>query len=200
MVAADDDKEQERDAAILARIVARDPRGIELLYDRFAGVAFAVAYRLIGERGRAEDVVQEAFLNVWRHGATYDTRRGTVRAWLLTVVHHRAVDVRRSMRAKAGADTALDDAPHLTARDDTLGAVVRGMEHERVRRALDALPPEQRQIVDLAYFGGLSQTEISARTGIPLGTVKGRTRLALGKLRDLLAVPDAMDQGMERTR
>jgi RNA polymerase sigma-70 factor (ECF subfamily) len=199
-MAADDSTDQNRDAAILRQITDRDPRGIELLYDRYGGVAFALAYRLLGERGSAEDVVQEAFLNVWRQGATYDTRRGTVRTWLLTIVHHRAIDQMRSVRSKMGADTVIDDAMPLPAKEDTWTEVVQGLEHERVRQAMATLPPEQRQVVDLAYYGGFTHTEIAQRVGIPLGTVKGRMRLALDKLRDLLHVPDAMDEGMERAR
>jgi RNA polymerase sigma-70 factor (ECF subfamily) len=200
MGAAEDTTGQEIDAGILRRIVERDPQGVELLYERYSGIAFALAYRLLGERGAAEDVVQEAFLNVWRQGATYDTRRGAVRTWLLTIVHHRAVDRMRSARSKSGADTVIDDALPLPAKEDTWTEVVQGLEHERVRQAMATLPPEQRQVVDLAYYGGFTQTEIAQRVGIPLGTVKGRMRLALDKLRDLLRAPDAVDDGMERAR
>ena len=200
MVAAEESNGQDIDAAILRRIVGRDPHGIELLYERYSGVAFALAYRLIGERGGAEDVVQEAFLNIWRQGASYDTRRGTVRTWLLTIVHHRAIDQIRSAKSKSRADTVIDDALPLPAKEDTWTEVVQGLEHERVRQAMATLPPEQRQVVDLAYYGGFTQTEIAQRVGIPLGTVKGRMRLALDKLRDLLRVPDAIDEGMERAR
>jgi RNA polymerase sigma-70 factor, ECF subfamily len=200
MTASEESTSQDTDAAILRRIVERDPRGVELLYERYSGIAFALAYRLLGERGGAEDVVQEAFLNVWRQGATYDTRRGTVRTWLLTIVHHRAIDQMRSARSKSSADTVIDDAMPLPAKEDTWTEVVQGLEHERVREAMATLPPEQRQVVDLAYYGGYTQSEIAQRVGIPLGTVKGRTRLALDKLRDLLRVPDAVDEGMERAR
>jgi RNA polymerase sigma-70 factor (ECF subfamily) len=200
MTAAEENTGQDTDAAILRQIVGRDPRGVELLYERYSGIAFALAYRLLGERGGAEDVVQEAFLNVWRQGATYDTRRGTVRTWLLTIVHHRAIDQMRSARSKSSADTVIDDAMPLPAKEDTWTEVVRGLEHERVQQAMAALPPEQRQVVDLAYYGGFTQTEIAQRVGIPLGTVKGRMRLALDKLRDLLRVSDAVDEGMERAR
>jgi RNA polymerase sigma-70 factor (ECF subfamily) len=196
MTAAEESTSQDSDAAILRQIVGRDPHGVELLYERYGGIAFALAYRLLGERGGAEDVVQEAFLNVWRQGATYDTRRGTVRTWLLTIVHHRAIDQMRSARSKSSADTVIDDAMPLPAKEDTWTEVVRGLEHERVQQAMAALPPEQRQVVDLAYYGGFTQTEIAQRVGIPLGTVKGRMRLALDKLRDLLRV----DEGMERAR
>lgn len=200
MAATDETAEQSLDAAILHQIAERDPRGIELLYDRYGGMAFALAYRLLRERGSAEDVVQESFLNIWRQGATYDTRRGTVRTWLMTIVHHRAIDHMRSARSKMGADTVIDDAMPLPAKEDTWTAVVQGLEQERIRQAMATLPPEQRQVVDLAYYSGLTHTEIAQRIGIPLGTVKGRMRLALDKLRDLLKVPDAYNDGMERVR
>lgn len=199
-MASDENMDQNGDAAILRQIVDRDPRGVELLYDRYGGVAFALAYRLLGERGSAEDVVQEAFLNVWRQGATYDIRRGTVRTWLLTIVHHRAIDQMRSVRSKMGADTVIDDAMPLPAKEDTWTEVMQGLEHERVRQAMATLPPEQRQVVDLAYYGGFTHSEIARRVGIPLGTVKGRMRLALDKLRDLLHVSEEVDEGMERAR
>jgi RNA polymerase sigma-70 factor (ECF subfamily) len=200
MTATDDTTEQSQDAAILRRIVARDPQGIELLYDRYGGMAYALAYRVLGERGLAEDVVQEAFLSVWRLGATYDARKGAVRTWLLTIVHNRTIDQLRTLRAKRGADTSIEAAIPLPAREDTWAAVAQTLDGERVRAALATLPPEQRQVVDLAYFGGLTHAEIAARTGIPLGTVKGRMRLALEKLRDLLASPDRRDGEMEHAR
>jgi RNA polymerase sigma-70 factor (ECF subfamily) len=200
MTATDDPTEQSQDAAILRQIVARDPRGVELLYDRYGSVAYALAYRLVRERGLAEDVVQEAFLSIWRLGATYDARKGVVRSWLLTIVHHRAIDQLRTMRAKRSADTAIDEALPIPAREDTWREVSQGLDRERIRVALATLPPEQRQVVDLAYFDGLTHSEIAARTGIPLGTVKGRMRLALEKLRDLLAIPDRRDGEMEHAR
>ncbi len=200
MTATDDTIEQRDDAAILRRIVARDPHGIELLYDRYGGMAYALAYRVLGERGLAEDVVQEAFLSVWRLGATYDARKGAVRTWLLTIVHNRTIDQLRTLRAKRSADTSIDNAVPLPAGEDTWAAVAQTLDGERVRAALASLPPEQRQVVDLAYFGGLTHAEIAARTGIPLGTVKGRMRLALGKLRDLLAGPERREGEMEHAR
>lgn len=196
---ADESTGQNDDATVLRQIASKDPRGIELLYDRYGGIAFALAYRLLGERGSAEDVVQEAFLNIWRQGATYDTRRGTVRTWLLTIVHHRAIDHMRSTRSKSSADTVIDDAMPLPGKADTLSEVVQGLEAERIRQAMASLPPEQRQVIDLAYFAGFTHAEIAQRIGIPLGTVKGRMRLALDKLRDSLRIPDAVD-GMERAR
>ncbi len=197
MTLRDETADLQSDAEILHQIVQRDPRAMEALYDRYGGVAFALALRILRERGAAEDVVQEAFLNVWRQGASYDTRRGTVRTWLLTVVHHRAIDRIRSQKAKVRDDVAIDDAPMLTAKEDTWKSVSETLEREQIRTALDTLPKEQRQVVELAYFGGLSHSEIAERMGIPLGTVKGRMRLALDKLRDALRVPEGQRTGME---
>ena len=175
---------------------ARDPRGIETLYDQYGGVAFALAYRILGERGLAEDVVQEAFVNVWRQAATYDARRGSARTWILTIVHHRAIDQLRVMRAKTRSDTVMRDAMPLPAKEDTWAAVVEHLECEQVRGALGTLPPEQRQVVEMIYYGGLTHAEVAMRVGVPLGTVKGRLRLALEKLRGLLRGSEASEESI----
>jgi len=187
------------DAAILRQIVARDPRGMEMLYDRYGGIAYALAVRVLGDAGAAEDVVQEAFFNIWRQGTSYDTSRGTVRTWLLTVVHHRAIDRIRSTRAKTRGDVAIDSMLSLQAKEDTWLTVAQGLEQERVQAAVATLPPEQRQVVEMAYFAGLTHAEIAEHVGIPLGTVKGRMRLAVAKLRDALQVPDSSGAGVEWT-
>jgi RNA polymerase sigma-70 factor (ECF subfamily) len=174
---------------------ARAPRGlvstpkahVEALYAEHRGAAFALAYRMLGERGLAEDVVQEAFLNIWRQGVTYDTERGTARTWLLTIVHHRAIDLMRRQRAKAGADTVIDAAVPLPSGEDTWATVAEHLESDRIRKAVATLPPEQQQVIVLSYFGGLTHAEIAARVGVPLGTVKGRLRLAMEKLRVALS-------------
>ncbi len=183
-------------AAKAAQRAPRDPRAIELLYDQYGGVAFALAYRILGEHGFAEDVVQEAFLNIWRQDAMFDAERGSARTWVLTIVHHRAIDQLRSMRIRTGADTEIKDAVPLVSREDTWASVVQGLERDRVRRAMAALPPEQAEVVDLVYYGGFTHQQISERIGIPLGTVKGRLRLAMEKLRELLRAPDATDTPM----
>jgi RNA polymerase sigma-70 factor (ECF subfamily) len=162
--------------------------GVEALYCEHRGAAFALAYRMLGERGLAEDVVQEAFLNIWRQGVTYDTERGTARTWLLTIVHHRAIDLMRRQRAKAGADTVIDDAIPLPSGEDTWATVAEHLESDRIREAVAMLPPEQQQVITLSYFGGLTHAEIADAVGVPLGTVKGRLRLAMEKLRSALAV------------
>ncbi|MCA1668780.1 MAG: sigma-70 family RNA polymerase sigma factor [Thermomicrobia bacterium] len=186
-----DDAEISRDdATLIARIVQRDPTGISLLYDRYGGVAFALAYRLLSDRGDAEDVVQGAFLNVWRRASTYNVQRGTVRTWLLTIVHHQAITVLRSMRARGGATVDIDAITPLAADDDVAATVGRGLDQAQVRAALATLPSDQQQVVTLAYFSGLTHREISEYAAIPLGTVKGRMRLALEKLRFALRQAD----------
>jgi RNA polymerase sigma-70 factor, ECF subfamily len=183
-------------SAATVRRAARDPRAIELLYDQYGGVAFALAYRILGERGLAEDVVQEAFFNIWRQGALYDAGRGSARTWVLTIVHHRAIDQVRTMRRRTYADTAIKDAVPLVSTEDTWASVVQGLERDRVRQAMAALPPEQEQVVEMIYYGGFTHQQVAERVGIPLGTVKGRLRLALEKLRDLLRAPEANDNTM----
>jgi len=186
MTDMDGDALHAHDAALLALIAGRDPRGIEELYDRHGPVAFSLAYRVLRDRGLAEDVVQEAFLTVWRQARTYDVRRGTVRTWLLTCVHHRAIDELRRGKAKRAADVAIDEAAPLAGVEDTWAGVAATLDRERIVQALATLPAEQRQVVTLAYFDGLSQSEITARDALPLGTVKGRMRLALRKLGEAL--------------
>jgi RNA polymerase sigma-70 factor (ECF subfamily) len=161
-----------------------DPRAFEVLYDRHSGVAFSLAYRMVGTRGAAEDVVQEAFLAVWRSGARYDRTRGSVRTWLLGIVHNRAIDgLRRAVvhdRRRVG-DEGL--AERLEAPERTELEIARRDEARAVRGAMESLPPEQVQVIELAYFGGFTHTEIADMLGAPVGTIKGRMRLGLQKLR-----------------
>lgn len=171
------------DAALLERIARRDPGGVSLLYDRYSGIAFALAYRLLHDRSAAEDIVQEAFLNVWRCARTYDAKRGTVRAWLLTIVHHQTIDRLRGIRSRGGAAADIDAMLSLAGGEDIATTVMAGVGREQVRAALATLPPDQQEVIVLAYFGGLTHTEIAACAALPLGTVKGRMRLALAKLR-----------------
>ncbi len=179
------------DATLLARMARRDPDGLATLYDRYGGVAFALAYRILRDRPAAADMVQEAFLNAWRRAATHNPARGTVRSWLLTIVHHQTIDHLRAMRSRGGTAADIDAITPIADGADMAAAVERGMEAGRVRAAVATLPPEQRRVVMLAYFGGLTQSEIAHSVAVPLGTVKGRMRLALEKLRTALPEPDA---------
>jgi RNA polymerase sigma-70 factor (ECF subfamily) len=189
------------DEVLLARIANGDSLALGELYDRYARLAIGVAYRVLGEHGASEDVVQEAFLAVWRRVDSFDASRGTVRSWLLTIVRNGAVDRRRGRHARALQDAALDDVAFRLATPDeeTFDTVAASVEAERIREALMMLPPDQREAIELAYFGGLTHQEIAERTGAPLGTVKGRMRLGLHKLRnslgDLLPPAGASERG-----
>ena len=177
---------EQDDATLLARMARRDPDGLATLYDRYGGVAFALAYRILHDRPAAEDIVQEAFFNAWRRAATYSAARGTARSWLLTIVHHQTIDHLRAMRSRGGTAADIDAITPIADGADMAAAVEQGVDGEWVRAAVATLPPEQRQVVMLAYFGGLTQSEITHSVAIPLGTVKGRMRLALEKLRTAL--------------
>jgi len=159
----------------------------EVLYERHSAAAFSLAYRMVGTRGVAEDVVQEAFLSIWRSGARYDSARGSVRTWVLGVVHHRGIDaLRRAFvheRRRAGTEGVPETIAGST-RTDVEAA--RREEAARVRAALEHLPTEQSQMIELAYFGGFTHTEIASMLETPVGTVKGRMRLGLEKMRHAL--------------
>ena len=165
--------------------VARgDEAALAELYDRFGRIAFALAARVLRDRALAEDAVQDAFLGAWRTAAAFDPARGTVSTWLMTLVHRRAVDlVRREDRRKT---EPLDEAPVASGETTDERAAVRE-ERRRVQAALVQLPLDQREALELAYYGGLTQSELAERLGVPLGTVKSRMFAGLAKLRDLLA-------------
>jgi RNA polymerase sigma factor (sigma-70 family) len=177
-----------RDEELLMRVGSGDEHAFRELFSRYAAIANALAFRLIRQAHLAEEIVQEAFLAVWRHPDRYDRARGSVRAWVLGTVHHRAVDLvrreqaqRRRAEDSAGTRAVLEDPA-----DEVAAAVDRPRERERVRRALDELPPDQADVIRMMYFDGLTQTRIAERTGLPLGTVKSRTLLGMRRLRGLL--------------
>lgn len=181
------------DEDLIERVVAGDARAFEVIFDRHGDVAFSLAYRMCGRRAQAEDVVQEAFLSLWRGSARYDQTRGSVRSWLLTVVRNRAIDSFRHATAKAGRDVADDGATErLPAPERTEVEVERREDAARVRTALTDLPSGQRQVIELAYFGGFTHTQIAELLSLPAGTVKGRMRLGLNKMRSALGDPAAV--------
>jgi RNA polymerase sigma-70 factor, ECF subfamily len=165
-----------------------DADAFQVVYERHATAAFSLAYRMVGARSAAEDVVQEAFLALWRSGGRYDRARGSVRSWILGIVHNRAIDALRRHavheRRRAYDETA---AERLDAGDRTDVEAVRRGEADQVRGALEGLPADQRRVIELAYFSGYTHTEIAEMLAMPLGTVKGRMRLGLEKLRTRLA-------------
>ena len=167
----------------------KDPGAFEVVYDRHGAAAYSLAHRIVGDAQAAEDVTQEAFLSVWRSDAGYDPGRGSVRGWLFGIVRNRAIDSLRHEGARP--------ARSLREPDDILGAeqapertdaeALRRDAAHRVRGGLGELPPEQSRVIELAYFGGFTHAEIAQLLGVPLGTVKGRMRLGLEKMRAQVA-------------
>jgi RNA polymerase sigma-70 factor, ECF subfamily len=178
------------DEELMALVYEGEPRAFEVIFDRHAGVALALAYRMCGRRPLAEEIVQEAFMSLWRSSSRYDPSRGSVRSWVLRVVHNRTIDAFRRELSSSSHDVSdewISDA--LPARECTEDEVVRRSDARLVRSALDSLPGDQRQVIELAYFGGFSHTQIAAALNLPAGTVKGRMRLGLSKLRLALGEP-----------
>lgn len=180
---------EQSDELLLAAIGRGETDALGKLFDRYNRLAIAVAYRVLGDRNAAEDTVQDAFVSVWRRVDSFDPRRGSARGWLLTIVRNAAVDRRRGRHARALQDSPLEDVTFRLATDgeETFAMVAASVEATRVRDALALLPSEQREAIELAYFGGLTHQEIAERTGTALGTVKGRMRLGLHKLRAALS-------------
>jgi len=172
------------DEDVMQLVRRGDSRAFEVIYERHSAAAFSLAYRMMGTRAGAEDVTQEAFLSMWRSGARYDRVRGSVRTWVLGIVHHRAIDALRRAtvhdRRRAG-DEGIEE--RFEARERTDVEVARREEAGAVRSALATLPPDQVQVLELAYFGGFTHTEIADLLEAPVGTVKGRMRLGLKKMR-----------------
>jgi RNA polymerase sigma-70 factor, ECF subfamily len=171
---------------ILELLEQASPEAMELLYDHYGSLAYTLANRVLNDEGAAEDVVQEAFLAIWRQAATYEAGRGSLRTWLCTIVRNRAIDRLRGRRRRARQTLPLDLVTAPSSLPDTWASVATELERDAVRRAVVELPPEQRYTIELAYYSGYTQSEISSLMGVPLGTVKGRTRMALQKLRSSL--------------
>jgi RNA polymerase sigma-70 factor (ECF subfamily) len=177
------------DEELMPLIGEKDPEAFEVFYDRHGGVAYSLAYRIVGEKAAAEDVTQEAFISIWKSGARFDRARGSVRSWMLSIVRNRAIDALRSRAGKA-PKLSFDDDAILEQRPSgelTEDEAMRRETASELRGALGELPGEQSKVIELAYFGGFSQSEISRMLGVPLGTVKGRMRLGLEKIRGELA-------------
>jgi RNA polymerase sigma-70 factor, ECF subfamily len=161
-----------------------DPRAFEVLYDRHGGAAFSLAYRMVGKRAVAEDIVQEAFLSIWRSKVRYERERGSVRTWVLGIVHHRTIDaLRRNLVHERRRASAEGIEERQEAKELTDVEAVRREEAREVRAALQTLPGEQSKVIELAYYGGFTHTQIAEMLDMPVGTVKGRMRLGLEKMR-----------------
>jgi RNA polymerase sigma-70 factor (ECF subfamily) len=177
------------DEELMPWIAEKDPEAFEVFYDRHGGAGYSLAYRILGDRSAAEDCIQEAFISIWRSGARFDRTRGSVRSWTLSIVRNRAIDALRSKSGKAPKLTFDDDAilEARPAEEHTEAEVMAAETADEVRGAISTLPGEQSKVIELAYFGGFSQSEIAGMLNVPLGTVKGRMRLGLEKIRGELA-------------
>lgn len=177
------------DQTLMHSICQGNEKAMEVLYQRYARYAYSLAYRILRDSAAAEDIVQDAFLSVWRKATSYKEQQGSVRSWLQAIIHHRAID---RVRASANRDqhwTQLSEEHEqelLSEQPEVWEQVWQRDQAMLIRRVLSQLPQEQLQVIELAYFGGLTHTEIAERWHIPLGTVKGRMRLGLQKMRQLL--------------
>jgi RNA polymerase sigma-70 factor (ECF subfamily) len=166
------------DAALIARIRSGEQNAVAELYDRYSPLVYSVALRLLGDTGEAEDVLQEVFMQLWRHPASFDARRGSLGPWLAVIARHRAIDVLRKRRPQTDLeDVVVAIDPELESSADRARAT------EKVRACLHEMPENQRKMLEMAFFEGMTHTEISTKTGEPLGTVKTRIRAALMALR-----------------
>jgi RNA polymerase sigma-70 factor, ECF subfamily len=177
------------DEDLMPLVAGEDPLAFEVFYDRHAGAAYSLAYRIVGSRSAAEDVTQEALLSIWRSGARYDRARGSVRAWTLGIVRNRAIDLLRkeSGRSPQLATGGEELVERRAAEEQTDAEALRRETAREVRGALEDLPDDQSRVIRLAYYGGFSHSEIAEMLNEPLGTVKGRMRLGMDKIRATLA-------------
>ena len=181
------------DQELLYRIATGEKDALEAVYDRYSSAVYSLARYMLRSEAVAEEATQEVFLNIWLKASSFNSTRGQPKSWIMSVAHHKIIDIIRS-RKRAAAVTdpkeyeTLDLLP--SGQEATEAAVERNLEGERVRRALDKLPPAQQEVIVLSYYGGLSQSEIAEKLGHPLGTVKTRARLALQKLREELREDD----------
>jgi RNA polymerase sigma-70 factor (ECF subfamily) len=172
------------DEELMPLVAASDAEAFEVILERHADAAFSLAYRMCGRRSLAEDVAQESFLALWRSGARYDRTRGSVRTWALGIVHNRAVDTLRRSGVRARRQASGDGVEEsVEAPERTDDQALDNAAADEIRNALGVLPADQRRVIELAYFGGFTHTEIASMLDTPVGTVKGRMRLGLQKLR-----------------
>ena len=171
------------DEALVALVARSDETALAELYDRIGGIAYGLAYRVLRDESLAEDAVQEAFLGLWRTAASFIPERAKASTWLLTLVHRRAVDLVRREQRRRGEP--LEDAPEPVTESAEDDAWLR-LDRERVQGALAQLPDQQREAIELAYYGGFTQSELAERLDQPLGTIKSRMFAGLARLRELL--------------
>jgi RNA polymerase sigma-70 factor (ECF subfamily) len=179
------------DEDLISLVEAADAEAFATLYDRHSRAAFSLAYRMMGERQAAEDLAQDAFLKVWRGASSFRAERGSVRTWILSIVHNRGIDQIRSQASRRRTQDKIEASASRSQPSEAFAETWRNSQRDQVREALNTLPPEQLKILELAYFSGYTHVEISDLLRLPLGTVKGRMRLGLKKIRDYFESRDA---------
>jgi RNA polymerase sigma-70 factor (ECF subfamily) len=172
------------DEELVSLVERGDAEAFAMLYDRHARPAYSLAYRMMGEKQAAEDLLQDALLKVWRGAGSYRPERGSARTWILSIVHNRGIDQLRSLASRRRTQERVEASAPRVQPSEAFSEAWRNSQREQVREALGALPPEQLKTLELAYFSGYTHAEISEILGVPLGTVKGRMRLGLKKVKD----------------
>jgi RNA polymerase sigma-70 factor (ECF subfamily) len=180
------------DEDLISLVGRGDAEAFAVLYDRHSRAAYSLAYRMMGERQAAEDLAQDGFLKVWRSAASYRADRGSVRTWILSIVHNRGIDQLRSLASRRRTQDKIEASAPKSQPSEAFAESWRNAQREQVREALGTLPPEQLKILELAYFSGYTHVEIAELLGLPLGTVKGRMRLGLKKIRDYFNSQDVV--------
>ena len=179
------------DEDLISLVEAADADAFATLYDRHSRAAFSLAYRMMGERQASEDLAQDAFLKVWRAASSYRAGRGSVRTWILSIVHNRGIDQLRSHASRLRTQDKIEASAPRFQPSEAFAETWRNSQRDQVREALNTLPPEQLKILELAYFSGYTHVEISELLRLPLGTVKGRMRLGLQKIKNYFESRDA---------
>jgi RNA polymerase sigma-70 factor, ECF subfamily len=177
------------DENLISFVGKGDAEAFTTLYDRHSHAAFSLAYRVMGERQAAEDLVQDTFLKLWRSATSYRPERGSVRTWLLSIVRNRGIDQIRSQASRRRTQETFEASAPRSQPSEAFAETWRNSQRNQVREALDTLPPEQLKILELAYFSGYTHVQISELVDVPLGTMKGRMRLGLKKMRDYFDHP-----------
>src|SRR5215217_8910479 len=177
------------DEDLISLVEASDSEAFATLYDRHNRPAFSLAYRMMGERQAAEDLAQDAFLKVWRGAGSYRAERGSVRTWILSIVHNRGIDQLRSHASRRRTQDKIEALAPRSQPSEAFAETWRNSQRDRVRDALNTLPPEQLKVLELAYFSGYTHVQVSELLDVPLGTMKGRMRLGLKKMRDYFDHP-----------
>jgi RNA polymerase sigma-70 factor, ECF subfamily len=183
------------DEDLISLVEGADPAAFGVLYDRHGRAAYSLAYRMMGERQAAEDLVQDVFLKVWRASGSYRAERGSVRTWVLSIVHNRGIDQLRSSASRRRTQEKVEASTPTSQPSEAFAETWRNSQREQVREALRTLPPEQLKILELAYFSGYTQVEMADLLDLPLGTVKGRMRLGLKKIKDYFDSRDLVMPG-----